>query len=122
MVVVDRLPSALYNRGVVRRLSEGTPLRPVRPAILLVVCLSPLVALGCGPSRPIPAASAGHDEPLVRPGFFEDVTQRAGIRFTHTNGSDLRYPLLQTMGGGCAFLDYDSDGYPDVLLLSCGEF
>ncbi len=34
----------------------------------------------------------------------------------------MRYPFLQTIGGGCAFLDYDGDGFQDILILSCGEF
>jgi enediyne biosynthesis protein E4 len=55
-------------------------------------------------------------------GPFENVTARAGIAFRHTNGATHQYPLIQTAGGGCAFLDYDNDGFQDVLLVSCGEF
>jgi hypothetical protein len=54
--------------------------------------------------------------------LFEDVTSRAGIHFKHINGEPMRYPFLQTIGGGCAFLDYDGDGFQDILLLSCGDF
>ncbi len=46
----------------------------------------------------------------------------AGIRFRHSNGQPERYLLLQTLGGGCAFLDYDGDGWQDILLLSPGDF
>jgi hypothetical protein len=55
-------------------------------------------------------------------GVFEDVAERAGITFRHTNGSQEKYLFLQTLGGGCAFLDYDGDGFQDVLLVTCGDF
>ncbi|ABF40685.1 ASPIC/UnbV [Candidatus Koribacter versatilis Ellin345] len=49
---------------------------------------------------------------------FKDITQQAGIHFTHTNGATGKKYLPETMGPGCAFLDYDNDGYPDVLLIN----
>ncbi len=56
-----------------------------------------------------------------RPGLFQNVTDRAGITFRHSNGDSGRYLYPETFGGGCAFLDYDADGWQDVLLLSCGK-
>ena len=53
--------------------------------------------------------------PRVR---FTDVTARAGIRFSHTNGSFGKKLLPETMGGGVAFLDYDNDGKQDVLFVN----
>ncbi len=58
----------------------------------------------------------------AKPGIFEDVTDRAGIRFHHSNGDKANYQFIETCGGGCAFLDYDGDGYIDILLLSSGHF
>ncbi len=49
---------------------------------------------------------------------FRDITQQAGIRFTHTNGATGKKYLPETMGPGCAFLDYDNDGYADILLIN----
>jgi hypothetical protein len=49
---------------------------------------------------------------------FRDVTAQAGIRFTHNNGAFGKKWLPETMGPGCAFIDYDNDGYPDVLLIN----
>ena len=49
---------------------------------------------------------------------FTDVTESAGIRFVHTNGSYGRKLLPETMGSGCAFLDYDGDGDQDLLLVN----
>ena len=45
---------------------------------------------------------------------FRDITAQAGIRFTHNNGAFGKKWLPETMGPGCAFIDYDNDGYPDM--------
>jgi hypothetical protein len=49
---------------------------------------------------------------------FRDITGQAGIQFTHNNGSFGKKWLPETMGPGCAFIDYDNDGYPDILLVN----
>jgi hypothetical protein len=49
---------------------------------------------------------------------FRDITQQAGIHFSHNNGATGKKYLPETMGPGCAFIDYDNDGYPDVLLIN----
>jgi len=49
---------------------------------------------------------------------FRDVTAPAGIHFTHNNGAFGKKWLPETMGPGCAFIDYDNDGYPDILLVN----
>ena len=49
---------------------------------------------------------------------FRDITQQAGIRFTHNSGATGKKYLPETMGPGCAFIDYDNDGYPDILLVN----
>ena len=53
---------------------------------------------------------------------FRDITSRAGIRFTHNNGAFGKKWLPETMGPGCAFIDYDNDGYPDILLVNGTDF
>jgi hypothetical protein len=47
-----------------------------------------------------------------------DVTARAGIRFEHNSGAFGAKYLPETMGPGCAFLDYDGDGWLDILLVN----
>src|SRR5512144_2614551 len=49
---------------------------------------------------------------------LRDITAQAGIRFTHNNGAFGKKWLPETMGPGCAFIDYDNDGWPDILLLN----
>jgi hypothetical protein len=49
---------------------------------------------------------------------FTDVTQSAGIAFTHTNGAAGEKLLPETMGGGVAFFDFDNDGLQDLLFVN----
>ncbi|HEX7450304.1 MAG TPA: CRTAC1 family protein [Pirellulales bacterium] len=49
---------------------------------------------------------------------FTDVTQASGIDFVHVNGAYGDKLLPETMGGGCAFFDYDRDGDQDLLLVN----
>src|ERR1043166_9151190 len=45
-----------------------------------------------------------------------DVTSQAGIDFRHNSGAFGSKYLPETMGPGCAFLDYDGDGWLDILI------
>lgn len=64
----------------------------------------------------VPNASARlHIPPKVR---FTDITARAGIDFVHNNGSFGLKLLPETMGSGVAFIDFDQDGLPDLLLVN----
>ena len=47
---------------------------------------------------------------------FRDVTTQAGIRYRHNNGAFGKKYLPETMGPGAAFIDYDNDGYQDILI------
>jgi len=49
---------------------------------------------------------------------FRDITAKAGIHFIHNNGAFGKKYLPETMGPGCAFIDYDNDGWPDILLIN----
>lgn len=55
----------------------------------------------------------------ANPGFrFVDVTAQAGIAFRHNSGAFGAKYLPETLGPGCAFLDYDGDGWLDILLVN----
>jgi hypothetical protein len=69
--------------------------------------------------RPLTLPTA-RDLPAVEPPSipFTDITSEAGIDFAHENGAYGDKLLPETMGGGCAFLDFDNDGDQDVLLVN----
>ena len=47
-----------------------------------------------------------------------DVTTASGISFRHNNGAYGGKLLPETLGSGCAFLDFDGDGWPDILFVN----
>jgi hypothetical protein len=49
---------------------------------------------------------------------FRDITEAAGIRFTHTTGAFGEKLLPETMGSGVALLDYDNDSWQDILFIN----
>src|SRR5437867_9304839 len=57
------------------------------------------------------------------PGFrLADVTSGAGIQFRHNSGAYGGKLLPETLGAGCAFLDYDGDGWQDILLINGSDW
>ena len=53
------------------------------------------------------------------PGFrLVDVTANAGIQFQHNSGAFGGKLLPETLGSGCAFLDYDGDGWQDIIVIN----
>jgi hypothetical protein len=53
--------------------------------------------------------------------IFTDITRSAGILWKHTSGESNDRFLLETMGGGVAFVDFDHDGLLDIFLVTGGE-
>jgi hypothetical protein len=49
---------------------------------------------------------------------FADVTSEAGLHFKHNSGAYGGKLLPETLGAGCAFLDFDRDGWQDILLIN----
>ena len=73
--------------------------------------------LGAFGAPPVP------DRFVPNPGFqLVDVTASSGIRFRHNSGAYGGKLLPETLGAGCAFLDYDSDGWQDILLVNGADW
>lgn len=53
---------------------------------------------------------------------FTDVTGPAGLNFKHNSGAFGGKFLPETLGSGCAFIDYDRDGWPDILLINAMDW
>ena len=55
------------------------------------------------------------------PTFEEIPPSLSGITWTHTAGKSAAKHLPETSGAGCAFLDYDNDGWMDIYLVNSGK-
>src|SRR5436853_2114265 len=49
---------------------------------------------------------------------FTDVTREVGVNFKQENSATSNKYLIETMGGGGAFLDYDNDGRLDIFFVN----
>ncbi len=49
---------------------------------------------------------------------FRDATVAAGIRFQHTDGGWGKRHIIETVASGLGLIDYNNDGYPDILFLN----
>ena len=64
------------------------------------------------------AIVSGAEAPVPQ---FVDVARQAGVVFHHTNGASADKHLVETMGSGALFFDYDGDGWPDIFLVDGGS-
>jgi len=96
------------------KLKLSAALRSVR--IVVAAFLSVLVASAqdAHPQPPPPppgaktAKCSGREVPQ-----FSDITEKAGLHFSHVSSSDSKY-VVESMSGGVILIDYDRDGYPDI--------
>ena len=83
--------------------------RPSRRAFLRGLGLA-------GAGLVLPRAARAAPGPL-----FEEVPSAAsGISFVHDNAMSPERYLPETVGPGCAFIDYDNDGWMDLYLVNSG--
>jgi hypothetical protein len=79
---------------------------------------------GCGPSKP-PPPEIRESPPAPVPSVsanarFEEVTERAGLRFTHQLADGKLSNIMESDGAGGCVLDFDGDGFMDVYLVNSG--
>src|SRR5947208_2815105 len=64
---------------------------------------------------------AGFPQTTLKPVFEEVPSAASGLTWRHENGRSADYFLPETTGAGCAFLDYDNDGWMDIYLVNGGK-
>ncbi len=83
-------------------------------------------ALAVPPTTATPSVSDAQEHAnATRPSgpvTFTDVTAQAGIHFKHNSGAFGKKYLPETMGSGVCFLDYDNDGWQDVLFVNSQDW
>ena len=68
------------------------------------------------PRRPVVGLPGAQQFP-----FEEMVPEKTGIKWVHSSGKSPEKYLPESSGPGCAFLDYDNDGWMDIYLVNSGK-
>src|SRR6266516_7589374 len=97
-----------------RRNSPGHPLCRRRFLQLLGV-----TGIGSGISAPSLFSAAL--PPASTTAFEEIPASASGISWTHVSGRSPMAHLPETVGAGCAFVDYDNDGWMDIYFVNSGK-
>ena len=71
--------------------------------------------------RRAPRPRAPRPPAALAPVAFQDVAKAAGIAVQHVNGASADKFLVETMGSGAVFFDYDADGWVDLFLVDGGS-
>ena len=80
-----------------------------------------LAASGCEPGRTPPGVGPAAEIGIRSPDGgvrFADVSAASGLSFRNLSGSSEQGLIVETMSAGAAFLDYDGDGWLDLLAVN----
>jgi enediyne biosynthesis protein E4 len=86
-----------------------------RAQFVIVLAGAAVLAAGLKLWGQSPAQNSG---PAAALPHFEDVTEKAGIHFRHSFGEKELSSILEGAGSGCAWIDYNNDGFLDLYVAS----
>jgi hypothetical protein len=73
-----------------------------------------------GVARVLPVYAQTSAPAAKEPLFAEVPASASGIAWAHENAMSTNRYLPEALGPGCAFLDYDNDGWMDIFLVNSG--
>ena len=76
-----------------------------------------LFLIGCQSNSKSPSKTV-YKSPLANNDFFQEIGQEIGLDFVHSIGAKEMTNIVESVGGGAAFLDYDQDGFIDIYTCS----
>src|SRR5229473_4674787 len=103
----------IHTPGIIQAsMSEPTGVLPRRGFLRALVCSAAAAAF--------PSLVRAVDKQNSTYPFSEVLPALSGINFVHTSGMSLQKYLPESTGAGCAFFDYDNDGWMDIYLVNSG--
>ena len=103
----------MSRRLPLRRMVFALVALAVAAAVYACRAPAPTTEPGTAPGAPELAPTAGSP-------WFVDATAAARIDFTHFDSTTPLHTILETMGSGVAWIDYDGDGWPDLFCVQSG--
>lgn len=88
---------------------------------IVIVLLVPLLISGCRSGSKPASLQAGQTEitvPSPNSDFYQEIAKEIGLIFKHSIGEEELNNIIESDGGGAAFLDYDQDGFIDIYACS----
>ena len=102
--------------------NKNLKIRVINSIVTIILLIETIFISGCNPV-PKKAGTAVSPPNLVSASaLFEEVALKSGISFKETNGAQenqLFFP--ESTPGGCAFIDFDNDGFLDIFLVNSGS-
>jgi len=111
--LVDRI------RSLIRTIRENTRNVTKRTHLRNTIVLG--LALTLTANLPFTSSAQRTPLPLKSVVTFQEVpSKQSGITWVHNNAHSAERHLPETVGAGCAFFDYDNDGWMDIYLVNSG--
>ena len=99
-------------------------LRRVVPAVVILALAAVAGVIACRAPTPSTEPTTTPTETELAPTaglpWFVDATAAARIDFNHFDSTTPLFTILETMGSGVAWIDYDGDGWPDLFCVQSG--
>jgi len=86
-------------------------------APVVCACFAFSIWLGLATMGLMVSRSEAHDD-TARDLILRDIAKPAGLHFVHDNAATAEKYLIETMGAGCGWIDYDTDGFLDLYLVN----
>ncbi len=91
-------------------------MKPDKLCLLLLILFMPSCKNGHKSGDASQASSVS--VPPANKEYFQEISKEIGIDFVHSIGDNDLSNIIESVGGGAAFLDYDQDGYIDLYVCS----
>jgi len=69
-------------------------------------------------STPETKVKPTYSNPEASNDYYQEIGQEIGLDFIHSIGSEHMGNIVESVGGGAAFLDFDQDGFIDIYMCS----
>ena len=115
ILLAGSVPALVFAMFIGCRQNHSRPVERPRSEAIPQQMDSPKLAM---PATEASAATVVEASRPAGPIRFTDVTQAAGIHFRHNSGAFGKKYLPETMGSGVCVLDFDGDGWQDILFVN----